>query len=179
MTQATSAKAWIQTRHGGRFNLLDPGARDIHYKDIAASLSKLCRFTGHVSEFYSVAQHSVLVSLLVPPDDALWGLMHDAAEAYLGDIATPLKNLLPDYKAIEARVEACVFAAEGLTGSMPPSVKQADLRLLAAEKLALLPGSEEWELLAGVRPAPFAITPCWSPQHAEEMFIRRYDFLWR
>jgi hypothetical protein len=104
--------------------------------------------------------------------------MHDAAEAYLGDIATPLKQLLPDYQAIESRVEACVFAAEGLVGDPPPSVKQADLRLLAAEKLALLPGSEEWPLLADVRPAPFVITPCWDPPKAERMFIRRYDFLW-
>jgi hypothetical protein len=135
-------KPVIQIGSGAYFDLLNPDPATVRVEDIAAALSRLCRFTGHCRRFYSVAQHSTLVSRLVPPELARWGLYHDAAEAYLGDVASPLKRLLPDYKAIEHRVEEAVFAALGLYGPMPPEVKRADLVALAAEKHDLLPWSE-------------------------------------
>jgi len=80
---------WIQTYTGKRFWPLDPRPEDVDILDIAHSLSLLCRFTGHTSSFYSVSQHSILVAQEVPKRLRLWALFHDAAEAYIGDIARP------------------------------------------------------------------------------------------
>lgn len=106
--------SYIQTLSGKHFNYLDIQHDDIVIEDIATALSHLCRFAGHLPEFYSVGQHSVLTSHLVPQEFALEALLHDAAEAYLQDIPSPLKRLLPDYQVIEARVDAAIRQKFGL-----------------------------------------------------------------
>src|SRR5690242_11754504 len=83
---------WMQTYTGRRFWPLDPRVDDIDIGDIAHHLSLVCRFAGACREFYSVAQHCVGVSYVCDPKDALWGLLHDAAEAYVGDMVRPLKR---------------------------------------------------------------------------------------
>jgi len=77
---------------GGTFDILNPRAEDVRIEDIAHALSQQCRFTGHTKTFYSVAQHSVLASTLVAAPDELWALLHDASEAYMGDMNRPLKH---------------------------------------------------------------------------------------
>lgn len=100
--------SFIQTFAGKHFNYLDIQQDAIEIEDIANALSNICRFAGHLPEFYSVGQHSVLTSYLVPQEFALEALLHDAAEAYLQDIPDPLKRLLPDYRAIEDQVDAAI-----------------------------------------------------------------------
>lgn len=157
------------------FDLVNPENSVFTIEDIAHSLSNLCRFNGHVKTFYSVAQHSIEVSKIVPSKFALQGLLHDAAEAFLGDVVSPLKQLLPDYKAIEARVEAAVFSRLGLPQPLDESVKNADLTMLLAEQRELMPfHSDAWEVEAmGLIPLTLRIVPL-VPAEAKNVFLSRF-----
>lgn len=166
----------ITTYTGRTFNLLEPDPDEICIEDIAHALSNLCRFTGHVRRFYSVAQHSHIVSRLVPSDIAFMALMHDASEAYIADISTPLKHQLHDYKQIETRIELAIqvkfnLNAEGATKRL---IKQADLIALATERRDLMPRVEgdEWDLLNGIRPMRDALHPV-DPDTAKALFMQR------
>jgi len=144
---------WMQTVGGRAFYPLDPRPEDIDIEDIAHALSLVCRFGGHCSTFYSVAEHSVRVSMAIVEaggtrTEAFAGLMHDAAEAYLGDMIWPLKQApsVAGYKAIEHRVQSVIFAKFGLPDELPPIVKRFDLVLLSTEKRDLMiagPGRED------------------------------------
>ena len=136
----------MQTFSGKLVDLAAFAATDVRLVDIAHALSLLNRFTGHSTSPYSVAQHSVQVSKLLPPNLALWGLMHDASEAYLGDVSTPLKSLLPCYQEIEERVQRVIARAFGLKWPMPEQVKEADRCALAAEKAGLFSVQHDWGL---------------------------------
>ena len=172
--------SWIQTRLGNKFDFLHPHESVIDITEIAHALSLICRFTGHVSSFYSVAQHSVHVSLALCNESIevqMCGLLHDAAEAYVGDVSLPLKRLLPNYKAIEKDVEHAVFSAFGLPHILHASIKRADLVMLATERRDLMPTSEDtWDVLEGIEPQPSSITS-WSPDQARVRFLERYFYL--
>ena len=110
---------------------LDPDC--IHIEDIAHSLSMLCRFGGHTSRFYSVAQHSIRVSQCLPQHLKMAGLLHDAAEAYLQDIPRPLKRLIPEYERLETDFWRMISARFDLPLDLPYEVKLADDRALITE----------------------------------------------
>ena len=138
--------SWIETASGKRFSFLEPDPDSIDIHDIAYALSNLCRYTGHCRSFYSVAEHSVYVASLLPSDLRLSGLLHDAAEAYLGDVNSPLKRLLPDFKKIEHGVEEAIAKKFNLPYPFAAGVKHADLQQLRTEAHHLLPSKgEEWE----------------------------------
>lgn len=164
----------IQTASGHYINLLEPDKGYYTPFDIAHALGNLCRFNGHCREFYSVAEHCVHVSMMVPPELAMDALMHDAAEAYLGDITSPLKALLPEYKRIEFRVEAALRRALGLGALLDPRIKKADLRMLATEQQQLMPDlTTPWEITKGIKPYDIQLAR-WSPSVAQRYFIDRY-----
>jgi len=143
---------------------------------IAHALSNICRFTGHCRAFYSVAEHSVHVSRIVPRDMALIGLLHDAPEAFVGDVAKPLKELLPDYRRIEARIEEAVFAHFGLPLPLPDPVKAADRAMLRAEQAQAMNSNDAWHHTHGERPAPIRLR-FWEPDEAYRQFVWRFNEL--
>ena len=172
---------WIQTFTGVAFYPLDARPEEINIRDIAHALSMQCRFTGHCRSFYSIAEHSVRVSMLCDPKDAMWGLLHDASEAYLCDLARPIKRLpeLVPYRDAETRLQAAIAIKFGLPTSEPESVQLADKTMLAMEARdlmgPLLPGWDKWDrYLAGV---PYRIGRTWTPGEAEEIFINRFNDL--
>lgn len=125
---------WIMTRSGRHFDLLNPRSTEIKIDDIATGLSNICRFTGQLPCFYSVAQHCVMSSHIVHERFALEALLHDAQEAYVGDMSTPLKSMLPGYKEIEDKIESVIRSMLRLPSKQSPEVKQADLKMLATER---------------------------------------------
>lgn len=169
---------WIQTYTGKQFWPLDPKPEDICIEDIAHALSMCCRFSGHVERFYSVAEHSVLVSQNVPAEHRLTALLHDAAEAYLADIASPIKLHLPDYKAIERKVDHAVAARFDLSYPWPSEVKEADTRILHDERAQLMgdPPADDW----GIDLEPLGVRVVGhSPAAAKWLFLNEYERLAR
>lgn len=169
---------WMVTASGRQFWPLDPRPEDIDVGDIAHALSNLCRYGGHSSRFYSVAEHSVLVSLVVPPEHALVALMHDATEAYVVDVPRPLKRGLGEpYAAIELQVWRAISEALGLPEVLPPVVKYADDAVLMAEKEVLLPkDGPRWSVEA--EPADVEVVGL-DPWRARSAFLSRYRDLTR
>lgn len=168
---------WVQTWTGVQFTLLDPKPEQVNVFDIAHALSNMCRFMGHMKTFYSVAQHSVLVSRYCAPEDALWGLLHDGTEAYVADMAKPLKQqaVMAGYCALEDRLSHVIKDALNLPElpegkHMPDSVKEADVRMLFTEKRDLMSPCD-W----GFEVEPYAerIAPV-APGVARRMFLDRY-----
>ena len=176
---AADSGDWIQTFSGKKMFPLNPQPDQISILDIAHALACECRFTGHCREFYSVAQHSVLVSKQVPERDALWGLLHDASEAYLCDFARPLKrhSKLGDlYREAENRLMAVICEVFGLPPTMPESVKIADTRMLLTERDELMPKGEPWKA-NGLEPYEGLEIVPWEWMEAEIKFLNRYLYL--
>lgn len=175
---------WIQTYTGIQFSYSDCKPEDISIKDIARALSNICRFTGHCARFYSVAQHSVLVS--ENAKNAFYGLMHDAAEAYVGDMNRPMKSMFSSndpYKNMEGRAQRAIEArwkilAEA-TNDEQVDCKNVDMRMLVTESHDLLLNGphKDWEINQTTHPRyEFKIDP-WHPDEAMQRFLYRYTQL--
>lgn len=167
---------WTQTYLGLQFFPQHPLPEDINIIDIAHGLSNICRFGGHVKKFYSVSQHCVLVSTICSPENALWGLLHDASEAYICDIPRPLKQMeeFKQYKLMEKKIQETICFRFDISKEEPADVKRADNILLATERRDLMNpvvSKAEWSFL----PAPMkeTIIP-WSPEEAKSKFLDRF-----
>ena len=175
---------WVATYTGRKFYIDDPSKEDVCIEDIAHALGNLCRFVGHCKTFYSVAQHSVFVSKMCRPEHALHGLLHDAAEAYLGDLNRPLRELFRlrlDFWGFEV-LEQRVFTAIGLRFKLsspfiPIDVKLVDDRSLATEALCFMYGEGNgW----GINAEPYSsldIRPV-GTRRAASMFLERFEELY-
>jgi hypothetical protein len=165
-------EASIRTYTGRYFDILNPQAKDVSIIDIAHALSQLCRFTGHTEEFYSVAQHSWLVSHYVPEEFALDGLLHDASEAYMTDLNRPLKHSpeMSRYRTTEKALSKVIQERFGL-GPEPKEVKDVDYRMCATEMRDLMGGA-----VCAAKPFAFTIGYM-EPRRAQDIFLKRFHEL--
>lgn len=174
---------WIRTR-SGRFHFTAPSSGEIDIKDIAHALSNVCRFGGHTSTFYSVAEHSYRASKIVKPWAALMALLHDAQEAYCHDISTPIKQHagMDWYRQIEDEIQWHIYQkygvfTPGLLVDQQLEVWRADRAMFGAEARDLMPADAGWEQWSEEVPAdPEVIVPV-SPEVARMLFLSRFHEL--
>ena len=174
---------YLQTVSGRWVNPFDPDPDQIELGDISRALANQCRFGGHCRTFYSVAQHCVIVSELIEAqggsaEDALAALMHDAAEAYLGDLPHPIKHrsrLGAAFREAEQPLERTIRNRFAIANSSA-AIKVIDRALLATERRAFSAERWDWPELAGVEPLDLKLE-AWSPDDAAEAFLARFEEL--
>lgn len=177
---------WIQTYSGRQFWPLDPRPEDFCFIDIAHALAMKCRYNGHTRQFYSVAQHCVLVAEECErrwpdrPDLAWWGLLHDLEEAYLPDVPRPIKRMGTGILAESARlIMAAASVRFHLAGTEePPEVKQVDGALLATEAEQLMerpPNGCDWYL---PEPSIEMLIQPWDPLASKRRFLAAASWLY-
>jgi len=175
-----AAGPYLQTVSGRWVNPFDPDPGQLDAGDIARALANQCRFGGYSRVFYSVAQHSVIVSRVVEErggdvEDVFAALMHDAGEAYLGDMPHPLKHrsaLGAAFREAEARLEAAIRARFQIKANVP-EIKAVDRSLLATERRTFSAETWHWPELEGIEPLDLELTP-WPPDRAADEFAKRY-----
>lgn len=143
---------WLATASGGMWSIEDPAEEQVHLRDLAAGLSRTCRYAGQLSEgaeFYSVAEHSLIMTswahragLVSTRSEALLYLLHDGSEAYFGDMPTPLKALIPDFRRLEDRAQAVIYRAFGVRSAqvtaLKPELKRVDTRVRIDEREVMI-----------------------------------------
>ena len=161
---------WMTTYTGKRFHFLDPKPEEIDILDIAHHLSLLCRYTGACREFYSVAEHSLRVSCIVPSELQLAALLHDGSEAYINDISRPVKYShkleVTERKILEA------IGRKYKVDLFNPVIKEADNILLATEARDLMPNMDGWAKLP--RPLDIKIVPFPDCRKIEALFLQYF-----
>jgi hypothetical protein len=170
---------WIHTYSGKRAYPLDFKVDQVDIIDIAHALGHQCRFSGHSQWFYSVAQHSYYVSIIVEQlggtlMDQLCGLLHDASEAYLQDMATPIKVQVTGYREAEEKVMAVICEKFGLPLEFSPLVKRADMIALATEARDLMKNPDDWHLTEA--PIDWNVDR-WKVNDARSVFTMHYHYL--
>lgn len=168
---------WIQTFTGRQFWPLDPHPDDIDIADIAHALAHDCRYGGHCRRFYSVAEHSVLLSRAVAPEFRLAALMHDSPEGYLRDLVRPVKRTMPAYRTAESAVWRAICARFEIDPDLPDAVHEADNRILVDERNQnMAPPPAPWSACERVEPLGVTLR-CWPPGEAEFWFLTEFDHL--
>lgn len=170
---------WIRTYTGKKVYPLNPEIETININDIAHALSLICRYVGHVSDHYSVAQHSYIISKYLNYDIILakWGLLHDAPEAYICDIPRPIKPHFPGYAEIETRHEKLIAQKFNLPYPIPSKVKEIDMRILKTELQTRFDYHPKMHIDIQNLVTLDVDIPVISPKEAEILFLQRYTEL--
>jgi hypothetical protein len=168
----SQTKYSISTYNGDFFDFNNTDKYHYDIETIAHALSNICRYGGHSNRFYSVAEHSVLVSTVVPPELALCGLLHDASEAFVGDMPSPLKALCQSYRTIEQRVQESMANQFGFPYPFPPEIKAADKAVYKAEREQITSSDDKfWH--TEIVPANVIVNG-YPPSVAKAIFLSRY-----
>jgi uncharacterized protein len=182
MLTTSSAKTdttWIETFTGKKFYPFSPNPDDVDIQDIAHSLSNQCRFNGHTLRFYSVAEHCVHIASYLERHNApfqicLAGLLHDAAEAYLGDVVRPVKQLLPDFTQAENTLQALIYMKYGITAYNTDATTILDNRILRDEHQQVMVKSNNQWTTDYYQPLGIQIIG-YTPEYAEKVFLFYFD----
>lgn len=166
---------WMQSNYGNKIYPLDPNPDEIHIEDITNCLSKICRYAGHTNEFYSVAEHSTIMARVFP-EHAKIALLHDAAEAYFGDLPRPIKSMIPEFKKYEHKMLNCIFEKFNVGTTVEESadiIEEMDIYMLAMEfyspKVMYNPKVlAPWECIADISP-PFNLIRGLPSQAAKDV----------
>ena len=183
-TPAPVLGGWFTTYSGKKWYILEPRPEDVNINDIAHALSLVCRFGGHSKVHYSVAQHSVMCrtrAVELWPYDYLLHLhilMHDASEAYIGDMVRPMKETIPAFSLLEDKTQAAIYLGLGIrtpTKEQYDKIKRVDNELLMAERRDIINnGGHEWNIPAEAWDLPIRAA---TPEQAKQAFLQLYDFL--
>lgn len=168
---------WIQTHTGRIFSLTNKNYEDIDIEDIAHALANICRFCGHSKYFYSVAQHSVLVAQKLPEHLKLVGLLHDASEAYLSDIPTPIKKMLPEYQKLENDLSLLIYEkyeVKNLYINNKDILYSVDKKALSTEKRDLMEINLQWGVISDIEPYTEKIIPLQSLE-SKQLFLKTFQ----
>jgi hypothetical protein len=186
---------WIQTFTGVPYDVYDPDPNDVILEDIAHALAYQCRYNGHSSQFYSVAEHSVHIAQFIVeeifctpqklagyelgPEIALAALLHDAAEAYVGDVPTPIKQSMPElFKELEEKNLKVICKRFDVPYELTqhPLIKEADKRILVNEREILMQGPLTWKT-DHLKPLPDTRLLCLAPVFAKEAFTEFFHLM--
>ncbi len=168
---------WIGLLSGAVMNYNRPEESDVTLDDLASALSNICRFSGHLPCFYSVAQHLVNTSRIVPPEYAFDALMHDTSEAFTNALPTPLKWSMPAFKDLENKIEAAMSWRFEFTFPYPTEVKVADTQMLMLEKKYVKLDTRPWPQYDEIEIdhlLPLVDLKPWQPVRAKREFLERY-----
>lgn len=178
---------WIGTYTGKHFYIIDPRPEEVCIEDIAHALSQICRFNGHSVETYSVAVHCLNVERYLNQHGydkliRLYGLLHDAPEAYIGDITRPLKKCLGEgaVEKIESRIMDAIYAHFGIPkpgADAAKAVKDADDYILACEAKRYMVNAREWGLLPQTEGYTLAFSGDLTKEEAEAFYTYRVSTL--
>ena len=190
---------YIQTASNLRVYPAHSSEEDFYIGDIALGLGNVCRFAGQIAEWYSVAEHCVPGSYQAErafgPNIAFEFLLHDAAEAYMGDLASPFLYMVPDYEVLRDRIQNTIQSRFLIPQGKTPECHEIDVKMLVTEARDLCnPENKWWEedhfpkpyryplyligpLNSTDPPAAMPGSRFWSPQRAREKFINRYTEL--
>lgn len=178
-TKTQTYEPWITTFSHKKFHFLNPSDDEICIEDIAHALSNLCRFNGHCQKFRSVASHSIDVATICPPHLKIYGLMHDAAEAYVCDIPRPVKPFLSNYSDIEHNIMEAISRKFGLNIDWFSGVHEYDMAILAAEAGQLMDKDYKlnWTGFQEIEPADIKIISDKETNFDyEKYFINLFNF---
>lgn len=174
----TRYQPYIETASGKKVFFLEPDPEQIDIRDIALALSRIPRFNGHTHRFYSVAEHCWTGSRFIEDKYKLHFLLHDATEAYLCDIPSPIKQYLPDYKKIEEGLEKAIADKFALDFPSPAVVKYMDLVMLSVEAQNLIESrGNNWQIWQTIqRPIadPRMKPLCFDSKHIERLYLQAF-----
>ena len=171
------AGSWMQVSSGRAFWPFDPRPEEIDIEDIAHALAHQCRYAGHTSQFYSVAEHSYFLSYHVSIEHALAALMHDSSEAYLVDIPSPLKRYMVDYRQHESALMSILAELFGFEWPLPREVESMDKRILLNERDQFMRRPPMPWFDEDLEPIPELTLYGWNPPEAKRWFIQRFEHL--
>jgi hypothetical protein len=165
---------WIKTASGLKFHIFHPSIKEVSLYDVAHSLSLLCRFNGHTPFLYTVGAHSIIGSYVCEPIFAKDFLMHDSTESFIGDMATPLKREMSEFKKVENNIYKTIAEKFKVSNPLPKEIKEMDKLMFMMEWVYLMSGKKPNGIELPMSKKRFMSIATLPPEKIERLFIKRF-----